>query len=40
MEKGSKFGRMQQEQTWQNTEVDALYRLTSVGVRVPQPYGS
>jgi len=39
MEKGSKFGRMQQEQTWQNTEVDALYRLTSVGVRVPQPYG-
>lgn len=39
MEKGSKFGRRQQEQTWQNTEVDALYRLTGVGVRVPRPYG-
>jgi RIO kinase 1 len=39
MEKGSKFGRKQQEDTWQNAEVDALYRLASAGVRVPQPYG-
>ncbi|GAA3529287.1 PA4780 family RIO1-like protein kinase [Zobellella aerophila] len=39
MEKGSKFGRDQQEQAWQNTEVDALYRLAAAGVRVPQPYG-
>ena len=39
MEKGSKFGRKQQEETWQNAEVDALYRLASAGVRVPQPYG-
>ena len=39
MEKGSKFGRKQQEETWQNAEVDALYRLDSAGVRVPQPYG-
>jgi RIO kinase 1 len=39
MEKGSKFGREQQEKIWQNAEVDALYRLASVGVRVPQPYG-
>ena len=39
MEKGSKFGRKQQEETWQNAEVDALYRLSSAGVRVPQPYG-
>ena len=39
MEKGSKFGRRQQEETWQNAEVDALYRLASAGVRVPQPYG-
>ncbi len=39
MEKGSKFGRREQEQSWQNAEVDALYRLTQVGVRVPQPYG-
>lgn len=39
MEKGSKFGRKQQEETWQNAEVDALYRLAEAGVRVPQPYG-
>ncbi len=39
MEKGSKFGRKQQEETWQNAEVEALYRLASAGVRVPQPYG-
>jgi RIO kinase 1 len=39
MGKGSKFGRKQQEDTWQNAEVDALYRLTSAGVRVPVPYG-
>ena len=39
IEKGSKFGRKQQEETWQNAEVDALYRLDRAGVRVPQPYG-
>ncbi|MCR9104394.1 MAG: serine protein kinase RIO [Gammaproteobacteria bacterium] len=39
MEKGSRFGRKQMEETWQNAEVDALYRLASAGVRVPQPYG-
>ncbi len=39
MEKGSRFGRRQQEETWQNAEVDALYKLTHAGVRVPQPYG-
>jgi RIO kinase 1 len=39
MEKGSKFGRSQQEEVWQNTEVDALYRLSAAGVRVPQPHG-
>ncbi|WP_372737016.1 PA4780 family RIO1-like protein kinase [Neptunomonas sp.] len=39
MEKGSKFGRHQQEETWQNAEVDALYRLADAGVRVPQPFG-
>jgi len=39
MEKGSKFGRKQQEDVWQNAEVDALYRLASAGVRVPQPFG-
>ena len=39
MEKGSKFGRKEQEQVWQNTEVDALYRLAEIGVRAPRPYG-
>jgi RIO kinase 1 len=38
MEKGSRYGRQQQEDVWQNTEVDALYRLAAVGVRVPRPY--
>ncbi len=39
MEKGSRFGRQQQEETWHNAEVDALYRLARADVRVPQPYG-
>ena len=39
MEKGSKFGRKQAEESWQNAEVDALYRVARAGVRVPQPYG-
>ncbi len=39
IEKGSKFGRDQQEEVWQNAEVDALYRLAAAGVRVPEPYG-
>lgn len=39
MEKGSKFGRDQQEEAWQNAEVDALYKLDAAGVRVPKPYG-
>ncbi|WOT05801.1 PA4780 family RIO1-like protein kinase [Shewanella youngdeokensis] len=39
MEKGSNYGRQEQEQAWQNAEVDALYRLAYAGVRVPQPYG-
>lgn len=39
MEKGSSFGRKEQEQVWQNAEVDALYKLARAGVRVPRPYG-
>ncbi len=39
MEKGSKFGRGQQEEAWQSAEVDALYKLDAAGVRVPKPYG-
>jgi len=38
MEKGSRYGRQEQEQAWQNAEVDALRRLAAAGVRVPQPY--
>jgi len=39
MEKGSKFGRQQQEDTWQNAEVDALQRVSRAGVRVPETFG-
>jgi RIO kinase 1 len=39
MEKGSRFGRQQQEEAWQSAEVDALYKLAKAGVRVPHPYG-
>ncbi|WP_064435702.1 PA4780 family RIO1-like protein kinase [Pseudoalteromonas neustonica] len=39
MEKGSKFGRKEQENVWQNAEVDALFTLSRVGVKVPQPHG-
>jgi len=39
MEKGSRYGKQQQEAHWQNAEVAALYRLAAAGVRVPKPYG-
>ncbi|MCF6346486.1 MAG: serine protein kinase RIO [Thiomicrorhabdus sp.] len=39
MQKGSKFGRKEQETIWQSAEVDALYKLANAGVRVPEPYG-
>ncbi len=39
MEKGSKFGKKEQEKIWQNAEVDALYQLAEADVRVPEPYG-
>lgn len=39
MEKGSKYGRKQQEETWQNAEVDALRRVANAGVRVPETFG-
>ena len=39
MDKGSKYGRKQTEEVWQNAEVDALYKLAGAGVRVPTPYG-
>jgi len=36
MEKHTKYGRKQQEGSWQNAEVDALHRLAAAGVRVPR----
>ncbi|WP_347986379.1 PA4780 family RIO1-like protein kinase [Methylomonas sp. AM2-LC] len=38
MEKGSRYGRQEQESAWQNAEVTALFRLAAAGVRVPRPY--
>ncbi|GGU59756.1 serine protein kinase RIO [Pseudomonas laurentiana] len=38
MAKGSKYGRKEAEEAWQNAEVAALFRLASAGVRVPTPY--
>jgi RIO kinase 1 len=39
MSKSTRFGRREQEAAWKNAEVDALYQLTSAGVRVPRPFG-
>lgn len=39
MSKKSRYGRREQEEAWQNAEVDALYRLSEAGVRVPTPHG-
>lgn len=38
MAKGSKYGRKEQEEAWQNAEVAALFQLANAGVRVPKPY--
>lgn len=38
MEKGSRYGRGEAEALWQTTEVDALWRLSEAGVRVPTPF--
>ena len=39
MEKGSRYGRKEQESAWQHAESDALFKLAKAGVRVPHPYG-
>lgn len=39
MQKSTRFGRKEQESAWKNAEVEALYRLTAAGVRVPRPHG-
>ncbi len=38
MGKRSRYGREEQEQAWQATEVNALHRLATAGVRVPKAY--
>lgn len=38
MDRSSRFGRQEQEDSWQTAEVEALYRLADAGVRVPTPY--
>jgi RIO kinase 1 len=37
MGKGGRRGRKVQEEEWKNAEIDALFRLSRVGVRVPHP---
>jgi RIO kinase 1 len=39
MGKRSRFGREEQESSWKNAEVEALFRLAGAGVRVPKPHG-
>jgi RIO kinase 1 len=39
MRRSTNYGRKEQETAWKNTEVEALYQLAGVGVRVPAPYG-
>lgn len=39
MSKKTRYGQKEQESAWLNAEVDALYRLAEVGVRVPEPMG-
>lgn len=39
MAKSTRFGRKEMESVWKNTEVDALYKLHGIGVRVPKPFG-
>jgi RIO kinase 1 len=38
MAKASKHGKREREESWQNAEVAALFRLANAGVRVPKPY--
>ena len=38
MAKGSKYGRKEAEDAWQNAEVAALFRLAGAGVREPKTY--
>lgn len=35
----TRFGKKTQEEAWKTAEVDALYLLSNVGIRVPKPLG-
>jgi len=37
--KRTRYGQKEAEKAWLSAEVDALYRLSKAGVRVPEPYG-
>ena len=37
MSKRTRYGKQEQEESWLNAEVQALYALTAAGVRVPRP---
>ncbi len=37
--KRTRFGQKEAEASWISAEVDALYKLTAAGVRVPKPFG-
>jgi len=37
MNKRTRYGQKEQEKAWLNAEVDAMYRLSDAGVRVPRP---
>ncbi len=39
MSKSTRYGRKEQEENWKNAEVDALYQLAHIGLRVPKPFG-
>ncbi len=39
MNKRSRFGQKEAEASWISAEVDALFKLTAAGVRVPKPFG-
>jgi RIO kinase 1 len=39
MNKRTRFGQKEAEASWISAEVDALYKLTAAGVRVPKPCG-
>lgn len=37
MEKSSRYGKEERESSWQNAEVDALFKLAAADIRVPRP---